>query len=400
MLYNFDEPVDRHGTWSSKWESGQLMKAAGFVDHFDDDTIPLFTADMDFRCPDSVKTAILKLAERNLFGYTTLHPSICPEYYEAVTSWYQKRQGWTFSAEDMVYVNGTIEAMRAVFTTFSEPGDGVLITRPLYGPFTDNILGTNRRVVNSQLVDREGNLYYTVDWEDFERKAADPSVKIFALCSPHNPCGRIWTDEELVRMYDICTRHHVLVMADEIHGDLTRVGKEFHPIATCVDGKNLISFTSVNKTFNLAGLQGTNAVITNPALREAYRKTLRWCPPNPFTIAAMTGAYSGGEEWLDQLRIYLDGNIDWALGFMAEHMPKVKCRRPDGTYILWMDFRAYGLTAEEIHKKIYVDANVMLEGGRMFDPDQGNGFERMCVPTRRELLKEAFERIAKQFEGL
>lgn len=395
LVYNFDEAVDRHGTCSSKWESGPLMLAAGFVDHFDENTIPLFTADMDFRCPQSVKDAILKLAEQNLYGYTTVAPSICPSYYEAVTNWYRTRQGWSFSPEDMVYVNGTIEAIKAVFQGFSEPGDGVLITRPLYGPFTDNILGTGRTVVNSQL--REEDLYYTVDWEDFERKAADPKVKIFALCSPHNPTGRIWTDEELVRMYDICTRNHVLVMSDEVHGDLIRVGKEFHPLASLVDGKNLITFTAVNKTFNLAGLQGTNAVITNPELRARFQKTLGWRMPNPFTIAAMTGAYSGGAEWLDQVRAYIDGNIDWALDFMAERMPQVRCRRPDGTYILWMDFRAYGLSAEEIHRKIYWDANVMLEGGRMFDPDRGDGFERMCVPTRRALLKEAFERIAKQF---
>lgn len=396
MVYNFDEVIDRRGSGSSKWDAGELMKASGFVDYYDENTIPLFTADMDFCCPQSVKEAILKRAEHNIYGYTSLAPEISPEFYEAVTSWYKKRWNWEINPADIIYVNGTIEAMRGVFQAFAGPGEAVLVTRPLYGPISDNILGTGREVVNSQLIER--NLYYTIDWEDFEKKAADPKVKVFALCSPHNPTGRIWTDEELIRMYEICKKHDVIVMADEVHGDLIRIGETFHPLASLVDGENLISFAAVNKTFNLAGLQGTIAVITNPELKQRYNSVLGWRMPNPFTIAAMTGAYAGGEQWLDQVRAYLDDTIDWVMQFIAKKMPRLRCRRPEGTYILWMDFRGYGLTAEEIHKKIYVDANVMLEDGILFDPEHGEGFERMCIPTRRALIQEAFRRIARQFE--
>jgi cystathionine beta-lyase len=171
-------------------------------------------------------------------------------------------------------------------------------------------------------------------------------------------------------------------------------------LASVVDPKGILTCTAVNKTFNLAGLHATNVVIQDRNLREKFTDSIGWITPNPFTVAAVIAAYNEGEEWLEQLREYLDGNIDWVLDFLKHRMPRVKCFRPEGTYILWMDFRGYGLSSQEIHQKIYIDANVVLEGGEMFDPDHGGGFERICVPTRRALLQEVFERIALQFDGL
>ena len=398
MLYDFDKPVERRGTYSAKWDGIPLFSAAGISERGDADTLPLFTADMDFPCPQSVKTEILKAAEHNLYGYTTLHPAMGGPYYEAVVNWFRRRHGWEIRPEEILYVDGTITAVRHAVLAFSGPGDGILINRPIYTPFTKIIEGAGRQVINSPLVNTNG--YYTIDFEDFERKAALPSTACCILCSPHNPTGRIWTDEELTRMYDICTRHHVLVIADEIHGDLIRRDQVFHPLGILTDSGNLIACTAANKTFNMAGLKATNVVIKNPELRKKYASQTGMIFLSPFTVAATIGAYNGGEEWLEQLKVYLDGSFDWTLAFIQEHLPKVKCVRPEGTYILWMDFRDYGLSADEIHRKIYVDANVVLEGGCMFDPEGGAGFERICLSTRRAIIQEAFHRIAKQFEGL
>lgn len=398
MVYDFDKPIDRRGSYSAKWDGISLFPAMGVSERGDAETLPLFTADMDFQCPESVKTEILKVAEHNLYGYTTLHPELGGPYYEAVINWFHRRHGWDIHPEEIQYVDGTITAIRHAVLAFSKPGDGVLINRPIYTPFTKIIQGTGRQVVNSPLINTDG--YYTVDFDDFERKAALPTTTCCILCSPHNPTGRVWSKDELVRMYDICTRHHVLVIVDEIHGDLIRRDQVFLPLGTLVDGDNMVICTAANKTFNMAGLKATNVVIKNPDLRQRYAAQTGMVFLSPFTIAATIGAYNGGEEWLEQLKTYLDGSFDWTLQFIQEHLPKVKCVRPEGTYILWMDFRGYGLSAEEIHTKIYRDANVVLEGGTMFDPEGGSGFERICLSTRRAIIQEAFQRIARQFDRL
>jgi cysteine-S-conjugate beta-lyase len=399
LKYNFDEIIDRRGTFSLKWDYAEFLKTYGITERFDEDTIPVHTADMDFRCAQPISDALKKLAEHNIYGYTGVFPyGAGLKYYEAIIRWFQERRNWTIRPEEIVYVNGTVEAVKLAIQAFTEKGDGVLINRPIYSPFAMVIHNTGRVVVNSQL--RNNNGYYTVDFEDFEAKIADAKTKLFILCHPHNPTGRIWMDEELTRMAEVCKKHGVIIVADEIHGDLIRKGSEFHPLASVVDPCGIVTCTAVNKTFNLAGLHATNVVIQDPGLREKFIDSIGWVMPNPFTIAAVIAAYNEGEEWLAQLRDYLDGNIDWVLNFLEKRMPKVKCLRPEGTYIMWMDFSGYGLSAQEIHKKIYIDANVVLEGGAMFDPDHGDGFERICVPSPRAVIQEVFERIARQFEGL
>ncbi len=396
--YNFDKAVNRRGSNSAKWDGLPLFKAMGISERADEDTLPMFTADMDFRCPPSVQAEIQKVVDHNLYGYTALHPATNPAYYQAVAGWFRRRHGWEIRPEEILHVDGTITAMRHAVLAYTQPGDGVLVTRPIYPPFVKVIVGTGRTVVDSHLVNKEG--HYSIDFEDFERKAAEENTTCFLLCSPHNPTGRIWTDEELTRMYDICARHQVVVVADEIHGDLIRRDAVFHPLATLVDGANLVTCTAANKTFNIAGLKATNVVIQNPQLRQKYAARTGMILLSPFTIAAVIGAYNGGEEWLEELKEYLDGTFDWVLDFVKRRLPRVHCVRPEGTYLLWMDFGGYGLSAEELHQKIYVDANVVLEGGLLFDPELGAGFERICLPTRRTIVKEAFERIANQFEGL
>lgn len=400
MKYNFDEVVDRKNTYSAKWDAGETLIELGITDYFDENTIPAFTADMDFKCSVPIQKAFEKLIKHNIYGYTAVIPSETSEYHKAIIDWCGRRYNWTIKPEEIIYVNGTIEAVKIAIEAFTKEGEGVLINRPIYTPFTATILKTGRKVINSNLINENSDGYYTIDFEDFEEKVKDEKTKLFILCNPHNPTGRIWTDEELTKMYKLCRENNVLIIADEIHGDLIRKGNTFKPLVTLGNTEGVISCTAVNKTFNLAGLHATNIIIHDEKIRAEYSKHAGNILPTPFTVAAVIAAYNESEDWLEQLVDYLDGNIDWVLNFFKEKMPKVKCHRPEGTYILWMDFRGYGISAEEIRKRIYVDANIVLECGEMFDPDFGAGFERICVPTRRALLEEIFTRIEAAFSDL
>ena len=399
MTYDFDRPVDRRGTYSMKWDGPSLMESFfPGIGECEKEPLCVFTADMDFQCAESIREELQKIVDRNLYGYTGLAPTaeVCKPYYDAVTGWFKRHYGWEIDPETIVYTPGTVNAVDIAIKTFSKEGEGVLINPPIYGPFAMSIEGAGRKVVRSPLINTGG--YYTVDFAGFEEKAKDPNTKIFILCSPHNPTGRIWTPEEPRRMYGICTANGVVVVTDEIHGDLIRKGETFHPMATVVDGKNLVSCTAANKTFNLADLKTTNVVIRDPEMRAQYSKSLGFTFPNIFTIAATIGAYNGGQEWLDQVRDYLDGTIDWVLDFVKEKMPRVKIRRPEGTYVLWMDFRGYGLTPDEVNDRILKKAGVVLERGEMFDQELGAGFQRICVPTQRAVIQECFRRMEEVFE--
>ena len=399
MTYDFDRPVDRRGTYSMKWDGPSLMESFfPGIGECEKEPLCVFTADMDVQCAESIREELQKIVDRNLYGYTGLAPTaeVCKPYYDAVTGWFKRHYGWEIDPETIVYTPGTVNAVDIAIKTFSKEGEGVLINPPIYGPFAMSIEGAGRKVVRSPLINTGG--YYTVDFTGFEEKAKDPNTKIFILCSPHNPTGRIWTPEELRRMYGICTANGVVVVTDEIHGDLIRKGETFHPMATVVDGKNLVSCTAANKTFNLADLKTTNVVIRDPEMRAQYSKSLGFTFPNIFTIAATIGAYNGGQEWLDQVRDYLDGTIDWVLDFVKEKMPRVKIRRPEGTYVLWMDFRGYGLTPDEVNDRILKKAGVVLERGEMFDQELGAGFQRICVPTQRAVIQECFRRMEEVFE--
>ncbi len=396
MKYNFDEIIDRHGTGSVKWDIGDLLVQMKFTERFDKDTLPLFTADMDIAVPPKVVEAMHRTADTRIYGYT--FPT--QPYYTAIIDWFKRRHNWEIQADQIVYSPGTVYAIGAAIRAFSNPGDGVIIQRPVYFPFTQQIEGNGRVVVNNQmLVDEEGR--YSVNLTEFEELAKKPENKLFVLCNPHNPSGRIFHDEELRQMARICKENGVVIVADEIHGDLIRCDQKFTPIVKLADEiDHIITCTAINKTFNTAGLHASAIVITDPALRAKYQAELGMQTPTPFTINAVIAAYNECEDWLEEIKVYFDGTIDWVMDFMQKRMPKVKCVRPEGTYIFWMDFRGYGISHEEVHKRIYVDANVLLEGGLMYDPDCGAGFERICLSSPRPMVQEAFERIASAFADL
>ncbi|MEH7180384.1 MalY/PatB family protein [Neobacillus vireti] len=396
MKYNFDEIVNRRGTYSIKWDGGQIIKDIGLTERYDEDTIPLFTADMDLPVPQPLIEALHKTVDHRIFGY-----SVFPdEYFKAVQHWFKKRHDWEFKKEDIIYSPGTVHALNVAVRAFTKPGDGIIIQRPVYPPFTSSIEANGRTVVNNALKSNEEG-YYSIDFEDFEQKAKDESTKMFILCNPHNPTGRIFNTDELRKLADICVKNDVLIIADEIHGDIVRRNQTFIPIAKAAEehAKHIVTFTAINKTFNLAGLHCTNVIIPNPELRQTFNGVMGMHLPSPFTVSALISVYHDGEEWLEQLKEYIDGTMEWAVEFLAEKMPKVKVRIPEGTYIMWMDLSGYGISPDEVHDRIYNKANVLLEDGKMFG-EEGLQYQRICIPSPRPMIKEAFARIAREFEDL
>lgn len=392
MKYNFDEIIPRKGTHSVKWEAGELLKEFGITERFDHETISLFVADMDFQCPQPVLDALHARVEMKMFGYST-HKTTS-DYNEAIQGWFKRRHNWDISAESIIYCPGTVHALNVAIKAYTKIGDGIIIQRPVYEPFTLSIEGNQRKVVNNSLVRNDG--YYTIDFDDLEQKAQNPNNTMFILCSPHNPVGRVWTRDELARMATICLENDVTIIADEIHGDLVRKDVRHYPLCTVVDDDRIVACTATNKTFNMAGLHCSNIIIHNEEMREAFIAEQGFSLPSPFTISALIAAYNEGEDWLAQVNKYIDGNLIFMQDFLQEHMPRVKFHLPEGTYIGWLDFSAYGLSPEEVHDRIYNRANVVLEDGHRFGPE-GAEFQRICVPSPRPLLQQALERIADQF---
>lgn len=396
MKYNFDEIVNRRNTYSMKWDGVPLFADMfGMEAHWDDETIPMMVADMDFKCPPAIQEAMHRVADFGIYGYT-MHLTD-PRYNQAIVDWYKRRYDTEIKTEWLIYSDGSVTGINCAMNTFTNPGDGIIITPPVYGHFNGMIDGeTCHKVVHSELINTDG--YYTMDWDDFEAKCAVPTNRMFILCSPANPIGRVWTREELARMAEICRRHHVLLVADEIHSDILRKGQKHTPILKATDDhSNIILINGINKSFNVAGLHCSNVIIPDANLREIFKSQFGLRMPTPFATAALIAAYEEGEEWLDALNEYIDANIDYAIAFIHEHMPKVKVVRPEGTYMLWLDFSAYDLSGDEIHKRIYVDANVMLQDGIGHDPGRGECFQRMCITLPRARLEVALKRIAAQF---
>lgn len=395
MIYNFDEPVDRRGTYSVKWDGGELIKEMGLTERYDEETIPLFTADMDLPAPQPVIDALYATVDHRIFGY-----SIFPEeYYNAIQNWFLRKHDWKILKEEIVYCPGTVLAVNKVVTAFTEAGDGIIIQRPSYPPFAGAVEGNERTLLNNPLKqDDDGK--YQIDFDDFEEKAKLDTTKMFILCNPHNPTGRIFSDEDLLRLSDICKDNDVLLIADEIHGDIIRRDQSFSPVAALVDDtEHIITLTAINKTFNVAGLHCSNIIITDPDKRETFKNELGMQMPSPFTIAALIAAYNEGDEWLEQLNDYLDETIEFTASFLKENMPKVDFHIPEGTYVMWLDFSGYNISPEAVHDRIYNKANVLLEDGDMFG-EEGADFQRICLPSPRPMIKEALERISSEFEDL
>ena len=385
--YNFDEIINREVTYSSKWSKDGWTKDI-FGGTLPEDRICLHVADMDFRCAPKIIEAMHRVAETGIYGYS----SIPNEYYESVKSWYKRRMNFLFDNDDIFYFPGTHNAIAKCIELFTKENEGIIVLTPSYSYHWD-IEPLNRKMVAVEMINTNG--YYSIDFTKFEEACKKINNTLFILCNPHNPTGRVFNENELKMISDICKKHHVLVVSDEVHSDLIRKEITFIPSMNIMDTSNLIVATAVNKTFNLAGLQMTNVIIKDKTLKEPFINLHNL--PTPFGIASVIAAYNDSEDWLNELNYYLDKSIDEVISYIHQHLPKVKVYKPEGTYILWLDFRNYNLSDEEIRNKIYNKAHVVMQGGSNYDENSKEQFQRICIANPTKQVIEALKRIEKEF---
>mgnify|MGYP000894293049 CR=1 FL=1 len=389
MGYDLDSFIDPSGTNSIKWEFMSL-----FAPNATEKAIPMWVADMDFPCAEPILAALHRRVDRQIFGYSTHRTA---EYFRAVCGWYQHRFNWYVNSTDLVYSPGVVPALSYLIHILTEPGDGVIIQRPVYAPFSSVIEKQGRTLVNNPLVNRGG--YYVMDFDDLERKAKEPGTKLMLLCSPHNPVGRVWKGDELKKLGQICLENDLLIISDEIHCDLVRKGIKHTPLVTLFpEHKNkIITATAPSKTFNIAGMHLSNIIIHDRKIREKWLEyvsgQLRLSAPDPLAIVAAQAAYCLGEEWLEEVLAYLDNNISFLESYLQEHLPEARCTPLEGTYLAWVDLRAYGYTQEELKEKILEEAQVLIEEGTIFG-EEGKGFIRINIACPINILKEGLKRIA------
>ena len=388
MNYDFDTVTDRKNTNAIKYD---LAKKRGKPE----DAVSLWVADMDFPTAPCIQKAVAEKAAHGIWGYS--RPD--NRYYDALKKWYKERHNFEVQNEWVVNTPGVCFALAAAIKAFTKEGESVLIQKPVYYPFFNIINSLQRKVVNSSLILK--NNHYEIDFDDFERKIVQENVKMFILCSPHNPGGRVWTKQELQKISEICLAHNVLVVSDEIHSDIT-FGSNVHTVYGSLSEqalKNSIICTAPSKSFNLAGLQFSNIFIADEKLRKAFSKELDktgYDEPSVFGIVAATAAYSEGADWFDSVKSYIWENILFAKKYIEENAPQIKVLVPEGTYLLWLDFSKTGLSDSEINDRVLNKAKVWLDRGSMFGKE-GEKFQRINCATPRIILEDALKRICSQF---
>lgn len=376
--FNFDAPTERRGTNSYKWDS------------IPEGILPLWVADMDFKTAPCIIDALRRRVDHGVFGYTRV-----PEkYYECIDSWFSRRHGYNVARESVIYVPGVVPALSAIVKALARPGEGVIIMTPVYNCFFSSIRNNGCRVVENPLLRRDIDPYtftYDIDFEGLERLASDPGNTLIILCNPHNPAGRNWRKDELCRVSEICRRHGVAIVSDEIHCDLTMPGYSFCSMA-CVDTDAVIC-NSPSKAFNTAGLQIANIIANNTEIRAKIDRAVNInevCDVNPFGVVGLMAAYTEGEEWLLQLLDYLKGNYLMVKEFFKEKLPQYPVSRLEATYLVWVDITASGMNAKELVEKMTLECGVYPNGGAMYGDDR---FIRINLATRRSLLNSALDKI-------
>jgi len=401
MKYDFDEVIDRRHTDALKIDYVPELWGR-------EDLLPLWVADMDFATPPFILDALKQRCEHPVLGYTCRARA----WYEAIVHWQQMRYGWAIREEWLNFVPGIVPGIAFCIHCFTRPGDRVLIQTPVYHPYILVPQKNDRVVVESPFIIRKEELrenHYpvsysaaemTIDWEDFERKAE--GCKLFLLCHPHNPGGRVWKREELIRMAEICQRKGVLVVSDEIHADLTLHGYTHIPFASSCEAaaQNSITFASPSKSFNMAGLTSSYAIIPNADIRTRFATFLENSELNLghlFSFISVAAAYSHGTEWLDQCLDYIQGNIDYVEQTMAHEMPRICMIRPQASYLIFLDCRALGLTSEELNRFFVEDAHLALNEGAMFGKP-GEGFIRLNVASPRSVIAQAMHQLKEAYD--
>ncbi len=387
MTYNFDTPVNRKGTNCVKWD-----------EFSDPDIIPMWVADMDFEIAPCIQQALQKRIQHGCFGYTLVPES----FYQATIQWFARRHRWTIERKSFIYTSGVVPAISAIIKGMTQPRDQVLIQTPVYNCFFSSIRNNGCILAENPL--RMENHRYEVDWEDFEAKCADPATKVFLLCNPHNPAGRVWTREELTRMGNICLRHGVFVISDEIHCEFVMPGHTYTPFASLSPdfAANSAVCVSPSKAFNIAGLQIANIIVPDDSNRQRVDKAINInevCDVNPFGVIALQAAYTPeGEEWLNQLCQYIHGNYQLAKQLFETQLPQCPVTTLEGTYLLWLDICATGKTSQQVSDHLMRHAKVFVNPGTMYGETAGEGYIRINLATRRSLVEEGIKRIINQLK--
>lgn len=387
--YSFDAIVDRKGTSCIKHD--RLEKDFGTSN-----VLPLWVADMDFATPDFIMEALRKRCEHEVLGY----PIQQEGWFTSILNWLKKRYNWDLTKEDIGFVPGVVSGFSFAIQCFTQPGDTILIQSPVYPPFLNMPKKNDRKLLVNELPFINGR--FEIDFEDFEQKASS-GCSLFILCSPHNPGGRIWTPAELKRMLEICQKYGVLVVSDEIHADLTLPGFVHTPAAKLCNGaeNRLITFMAPSKTFNMAGLSSSFWVIENPTIRRQFEHFLHCAElanGNIFAFAAPQAAYENGEDWLRQLSVYLQGNVDFVDDFLRAEIPVIKACRPEASFLVWLDCRELGMEPQELHRFFIREAGLALNPGFSFGPG-GEGFMRLNIGCPRAVLQEAMQRLKSAIEA-
>ncbi len=390
MKYNFDKVVRREETNSAKWEFGAILNPKA-----DRDTLPLWVADMDFACAEPIHEAIKKRVDRQIYGYSVNYTG---SYYRAVCDWTMRRFGWYIHSSDIMLSPGVVPALSNLVKALTKEGDGVIIQKPVYYPFMSSVENNNRVVINNALINNDG--YYTIDFDDLEEKAKDEKTTMMILCSPHNPVGRVWTEEELRKIGDICLANDVIIVSDEIHYDIVRKDSK-HVILDMLfpESDKIISCIAPSKSFNLAGMHTSHIIIKNEEFKKKWQKAVGMYMLSPLSISAVEAAYNESEDWLDQVNDYIDANMDYIKEFLDEHLPKAKYVKPEGTYLAWIDLKAYGFAGKELDDLMISDAKVLLDGGTMFG-EEGMYHQRINASCPRSILHECLVRMANALNKL
>lgn len=386
-MYNFDKIVNRRNTDCIKWDSG-----------IDEDILPMFIADMDFEVLPEIVEALQKRVDQHVYGYTQM----TDDYYNSVCHWMKTRHNWEIQKEWIVPISGVVPALNVAVQAFTDEGDAVLITSPVYGPFSGAVINNNRRLVKSTLINNEG--YYTIDFKDFEEKIVNEKVKMFILCNPHNPVGRVWTKDELTQIIDICVKHNVLIVSDEIHQDFVYKPHKHIPTASINPeaSKYIITCTAPSKTFNLAGLKASNIIIPNEEVREKFsgilgRLGMRGV--NMMGAASCQAAYENGALWVDEMTTYLNETFEYAYDYVKNNIPNVTMTKAEGLYLAWFDFSGLNMTNEEVEAFLSEKVRVKPNAGTFFG-EEGACFARINFGCPRCYVEEFLKRLEKAVKEL
>lgn len=383
----FDQYLERRGSGSIKWDG---CNAKFGVDNLVD-LLPMWIADMDFRSPREVIEAVTKRAGAEAYGYTVKPDS----FYESIVRWVKRRYRWEIQKDWIIFTPGVIPGFHIAIQSFTKPSDGIIVQPPVYYPFMDGVKSNGRTLVTNPLIERNGDWF--MDFDDLEKKVREPGNRMLILSNPHNPVGRAWTEEELKRLGDLCADHGVLIISDEIHGDLMMKGASHHALCTVSERfmEHTITHYAPSKTFNLAGLQTAYAVIPNDRIREAYTQGLnanRVFNLNWFGAAALEAAYNKCDGYVEALCSYVDANMDYMKRFINTRLPMLKMKKPEATYMVWVDFRGTGMSVKEIEHFIVHKAHIGVDMGSWFG-EGGDGYLRFNLACPRCLLERALRQL-------